>query len=250
MDVHAFLRALGRTLREARERAGRTVTEAAHDAGVSRRHWTETEAGRANPSVLVLARQAQAAGIPLSELVSAPLTLHSERIALVGLRGAGKTTVGRLLARELEVPFVELDRRVEELAGLGMAELFELEAEDSFRRFEAEALERYLGEGLRSVVATGGSIVLREDTFGRLQATCHTVWLRASAEEHFERVLAQGDRRPMRDRPRARDELTALLKEREPLYARCAQTVDTSGRVAEDVAQEILAFCHERDAAG
>jgi XRE family aerobic/anaerobic benzoate catabolism transcriptional regulator len=164
-----------------------------------------------------------------------------ERVALVGLRGAGKTTVGRLLAQELEAPFVELDQRVEELAGLSLAELFALQGSEGFLRFEREALERVLGEGGRLVLAAGGSIVQDAQGFERLRATCRTVWLRAEPEEHLERVRAQGDTRPMRARPRALEELRALLAARAPLYARCELTVVTSGRMPRAVASEIAA---------
>jgi XRE family aerobic/anaerobic benzoate catabolism transcriptional regulator len=241
MESHAFLTELGRRLRAARLAAHKTVTEAADDAGVSRRHWTETEAGRANPSVLVLARQAEAARVSLAALVDQPWQLRrTERIALVGLRGAGKSTVGRLLAQGLEVPFVELDRRVEELAGLTLGELFELHGPDLFRRFEAEALERVLAEGERLVIATGGSIVASEETFERLRSTCRTVWLRARPEEHFRRVLEQGDRRPMGDNPRAMEELRAILERREPLYACCDLVLDTDDRTPAELVDTLL----------
>jgi len=248
MEVHVLLTALGRRLREARERTGRTVTEAAREAGVSRRHWTETEAGRANPSLLVLARQAEAVRLSLRDLVDlSPPRRRSERIALVGLRGAGKSTVGRLLARALEVPFVELDRRVEELAGLGLAELFDLHGASAFRRFEAEALEGVLAQGTRMVIATGGSIVSSPETFRRLRDTCRTVWLRAEPGEHFRRVVDQGDRRPMADNPRAMEELRAILAEREPLYAQCGLVLDTTGADPASLAERIVAESRETD---
>lgn len=241
MQLQVFLHELGRRLRAARERAGKSVTEAAKDAGVSRRHWTETEAGRANPSISVLARQADAVALRLAELVDVALPRRAtERIALVGLRGAGKSTVGRLLARELEVPFVELDRRVEELAGLSLAEIFDLHGVEVFKRYEAEALERVLAEGERTVIAAGGSIVTSPKTYERLRESCRTVWLRAAPEDHFQRVIEQGDRRPMARNPRAMDELRAILTRREPLYAQCATVINTSGRTPGDLVKEIL----------
>jgi len=244
MEIQGFLEELGRRLRRARERAELTVTESARRAGVSRRHWTETEAGRANPSILVLARQAATVGSTVAQLVEAPLdTRGSERIALVGLRGAGKSTVGRALARELEVPFVELDGRVEDLAGLSLGEIFDLHGPEGFHELEAEALERVLAEGERLVIATGGSIVARPGTFGRLRETCRTIWLRARPEEHFRRVVAQGDRRPMGRNPRAMDELRAILERREPLYAACDVVVETSGRGADEVVAAVLDAC-------
>ena len=244
MRVQGFLEELGRRLRAARERDGRSQTEVAAAAGLSRRYLTEAEAGRANPSAAVLLRLSQALRVPLRELVDVPLRSGGgERIALVGLRGAGKTTVGRLVARALEVPFVELDRRVEELSGLEIGEVFELHGAAAFHRFEGEALEAVLGEGERVVLATGGSIVDDERNFARLRATCRTVWLAARPAEHFRRVLGQGDRRPMADRPRAMEELEALLARRAPLYAMCDHHVDTSGRTPEEVATLVREAC-------
>ncbi len=242
MDVKPLLRAFGTRLRAARERAGLTLSELAERAEVSRRYVTETEAGRANPSLAKLASLADALGVGLAELVDLPLrSYRGERIALVGLRGAGKSTVGRLLADRLEVPFVELDQRVEEVAGMSLAEVFELHGAEHFHRLEAETLEEVLAEGDRVVLAVGGSIVDAPRTFDRLRRTCRTVWLRATPEEHFQRVFDSGDRRPMRDRPRAMEELRELLAGREPLYARCEVTVETSGRGADAVADEVLA---------
>lgn len=231
MKRQTFLLELGRRLRQARERAGLSVTALADAAGVSRRYVTEAEAGRANVSVLKLAELARALRVPLAGLVDHPLDTHGgERVALVGLRGAGKSTVGRALALALETPFVELDQRVEELAGLPLASVFDLHGADGYRRFEAEALERVLAEGERVVIATGGSIVTAPRTFERLRAACRTVWLTARPEDHFQRVVAQGDARPMRGRPRAMEELARLLEEREPAYASCDLAIDTSGR--------------------
>ncbi|MCY2960205.1 MAG: helix-turn-helix domain-containing protein [Planctomycetota bacterium] len=223
------LRELGHRLRARRESLGLSVSDLAVASGVSRRYLTEAEAGRANLSVLRLLDLARALEVPIQDLVresDAP----RERIALVGLRGAGKSTLGRQLALRLEVPFVELDQRVEALAGAPLGEIFSLHGEAGYHRFEAEALEAVLSEGERLVLAVGGSIVTRPSTFERLKRACRTVWLRASPAEHYERVRAQGDRRPMADRPGARAELEALLRGREPLYAACELSVDTRGR--------------------
>ena len=242
MDVQGFLEHLGQRLRQSRERRSLSVTEAAKAAGVSRRYLTEAEAGRANPSILVLGRLAAALGIELPELlaIQAP-TKKLERVALVGLRGAGKSSVGRHLARTLETPFVELDRRVEELAGLSLAEIFDLHGSEGFHRFEARALERVLSEGERVVIATGGSIVTSEPNYRRLLDTCRTVWLRAQPHEHFQRVLEQGDRRPMQDDPSAMDQLREILRRREPQYEQCEVTLDTSGREPAALADTIVA---------
>jgi len=241
MSAQALLARLGARLRARREERGLPLSELARLAGVSRRHLTEAEAGRANLTVALLQRLAEALGATPAELFAEAEERAGERIALVGLRGAGKTSVGRILARELEVPFVELDARVEELAGLGLGELFDLHGAEAFRRYEGEALERVLAQGNRWVLATGGSLVTSPATFERLRATCRTVWLRAEPEEHFARVLAQGDRRPMHARPRAMQELRAILERRAPLYARCELAVSTSARTPEEVARAVLA---------
>lgn len=239
----ALLADLGRRLRALREAQGLSVSELARLAGLSRRHLTEVEAGRANPSITCLQDLGGGLGVGLAELLPGAergAVARGGRIALLGLRGAGKSTVGRALALALEVPFVELDRRVEELAGLPLAQVFELHGSAGFRRLEAEALERVLAEGERLVLATGGSIVTSAETFARLRRTCHTVWLRARPEEHLERVAAQGDRRPMAGRPRALDELKELLAEREPLYARCELAFDTTARPVGDVVEQLV----------
>lgn len=234
MDRFDLFRELGRRLRGAREAAGLSVTQLAEAAGVSRRHITEAEAGRANLSVGKLFDLSEALGVPLRHLFD--LAPHKPaRVALIGLRGAGKSSLGRALALRLEVPFVELDQRVEELAGLSLASIFELHGASGFRRFEAEALEKVLAEGERFVLATGGSIVTSSETFSRLRATCHTVWLKATPEDHYARVVAQGDLRPMRGRPRAVEELRSLLEAREPLYSQCEHTVFTSGSTPEQI---------------
>lgn len=236
IERKAFLYALGQSLRSAREAAGLGVSGLAAAAQVSRRHVTEAEAGRANLSIAKLAALADALDVRLPRLLDFELgPARHGRIALVGLRGAGKSSVGRKLALALEAPFVELDQRVEELAGLSLAALFELHGEAGFRALEAEALEKVLAEGERVVLATGGSLVNSTATFARLRKTCHTVWLRAAPQEHYERVLAQGDSRPMRGRPRALDELRELLAQREPLYRRAATTVDTSNKTVDEV---------------
>lgn len=227
MDEQALLSELGRRLRAARERRGSTLSDLAREAGLSRRYLTDAEAGRANLSVVKLFALCGSLGLRPRDLLDLDPPRRG-RVALVGLRGAGKSTIGRKLALALEAPFVELDQRIEELAGLSLAAIFELHGTGGFRRLEAEALEKVLSEGERLVVATGGSIVTSETTFERLLGTCHTVWLKARPEDHYARVLSQGDQRPMRGRPRALEELTALLAAREPQYSRCETVVDTS----------------------
>jgi XRE family aerobic/anaerobic benzoate catabolism transcriptional regulator len=241
METQALLRRLGKRLREAREGAGLASSELARRAGLSRRTLTEIEAGRGNPTVTSLAALARGAGVSLERLLAHDEgELRRSRIALVGLRGAGKSTVGRRLALLREVPFVELDQRVEELAGLSLGAIFELHGPERYRELQARALESVLGAGENLVLAAGGSIVDDEATFARLRQTCHTVWLRARPEDHLARVAAQGDLRPMRGRPRALEELEELLSHRAPAYGRAEHAVDTSGRGVEQVVEELL----------
>ncbi|MFN0242466.1 MAG: shikimate kinase [Planctomycetota bacterium] len=240
MERQRLLQDLGRRLRAARERRGLSVSALAAAAGVSRRHLTEAEAGRANFGVALLFELARALGVRAAELIDVEVASR-ERVALVGLRGAGKSTVGRALALALEVPFVELDQRVEERAGLRLGEIFDLHGAAYFHQLEGEALEQVLSEGERVVLAAGGSIVASESNFARLRDACRTVWLKASAADHMQRVLAQGDRRPMRERPRAMEELEALLAKREASYAQCEITIDTSERSVEDIERAVRA---------
>ena len=217
-----------------------TVTELAERAGLSRRYVTEAEAGRANLTVLKLARIASALRLPLGDLCDLPeFGPPTERVALVGLRGAGKSTVGRLLAKELEVPFVELDERVERRAGLSLAAIFDLQGVETYRRYEREALEEVLSEGQRQVIATGGSIVTSDATYARLRESCRTVWLQAAPEEHLQRVLDQGDHRPVEGHPRALDELREILERRGGLYALADRRIRTSERTPEDVVGDL-----------
>ena len=237
-----LLGALGRRLRALRERRGLNVTECAEQAGVSRRYVTEAEAGRANLTVLKLARLAAVCRVTLAELCDLPLVVAptpAERVALVGLRGAGKSTVGRALAKRLEVPFVELDERIERRAGLDLAAIFDLQGVETFRRLERETLEDVLAGGQRQVIATGGSIVTSAETYERLRESCTTVWLRAEPEDHLSRVLEQGDHRPMEGHPRALDELREILDRRADAYALADFTAETSNTAAADVAATV-----------
>jgi XRE family aerobic/anaerobic benzoate catabolism transcriptional regulator len=142
------------------------------------------------------------------------------------------------------VPFVELDQRVERLAGLSLAEIFSLHGEPGFQRYEREALEAVLAEGERSVIALSGSIVAHAANWERARAACRTVCLRARPEEHLSRVAAQGDLRPMQNRPRALDELRALLASREDGYRQCELELDTSGREPSALARELAGRLH------
>jgi XRE family aerobic/anaerobic benzoate catabolism transcriptional regulator len=167
-------------------------------------------------------------------------------IALLGLRGAGKSSVGKHLARRLGVPFHELDALIERAAGLPLAQIFELQGEAFYRRLERETLARFLATTPAAVLATGGGVVTSPETFALLGRRCTTVWLQATPELHWRRVVRQGDRRPMRGHPGAMQELRALLAARGPLYAQAHLCIDTSGRSPAAVAEELASRLRTR----
>ena len=220
------------------------MRELAERSGVSIRFLVQLEAGRGNISVRRLADVARAFGISAAALITDRDPDEPPLIALLGLRGAGKTTIGKRLARRLRVPFVELDRRIEQKAEMSLSELFSLHGEDYYRRLERETLAEVLSERRSIVLATGGGIVASPDTYARLKQSAVTVWLRASPEDHWNRVVRQGDRRPMANHPQAMADLRALLAARQALYATAHQTVETSGRTVDEVVDEIREKLH------
>ncbi len=265
-NLAAPLGARLRTLRAARGMSRRIL---ARDSAVSERYLAELENGRANPSIGVLARIGLAIGVDIAELFTsssrdaatallerlgpedraaagALLERHfgraadkAERIALVGLRGAGKTTLGRLLAERLGWPFVELTREIERDYGADVAEILALAGQPGLRRQEHRALGRLVEERERAVIAAPGGIVAEAASLDLLLARTHTVWLTAAPEEHMARVAAQGDRRPMADNPEAMADLRAILAARSPDYARADARLDTSGRPLEDCLDDL-----------
>lgn len=229
-----LLARLGERTRRLRVDQRLTLRELAERSGVSLRFLLQIESGRANVSVRRLADVASALGTSPAALLADEEPARPI-IALLGLRGAGKTTVGRRLARRLRRPFVELDSRIEEAAGIALREIFSLHGEDYYRRLEREALGALVREHRPVVVAAGGGIVTSPEAVQLLDRHAVTVWLRADPEDHWTRVMQQGDRRPMEDQPQAMDALRALHASREPLYSRADFAVDTSGRAPDDV---------------
>jgi XRE family aerobic/anaerobic benzoate catabolism transcriptional regulator len=226
-----YLEAVGAAVRSHRERLGWSRRELAAHSGVSERFLAQLETGTGNISLRRFADIARALGTSPSALLGPADAPGSARpIALLGVRGAGKSAVGSALARRLGVAFVELDQRIEQTAGLPLGEVFALHGEAYYRRIEREVLTQLLAEPSPMVLATGGSIVNDPTNFALLRAHCRTVWLAARAEDHWNRVVAQGDQRPMAENPHAFSELRALLAARNELYARADHTIDTTGR--------------------
>jgi XRE family aerobic/anaerobic benzoate catabolism transcriptional regulator len=234
-----YLGRLGERVRAWRHGQRLTRKALAEASGVSERYLAQLETGRGNISVLLLRRVARAMGAPVEHLVREDDAPRTARIALIGLRGAGKSTLGEKLAQTLGVAFIELDREVEREAGARLDEVFALYGQDAFRRFERRALERVLNQNERAVIATGGSLVTDPSSYELLLERCYCVWLRASAQEHMTRVIAQGDLRPFKGRSAALDEIRKLLADRERLYARAPLALDTSGKTIRQSLQEL-----------
>jgi len=227
-------------VREARASRRWTIRELAERSGVSVRFLVQLEAGRGNISVKRLADLARAFSLAPADLLRDADVAAPRIVALLGLRGAGKTTIGKQLARRLRVRFVELDRQIEKEADMSLAELFSMYGEEHYRRLERETLARVLADRRAMVLATGGGIVASADTYAMLKANAITVWLRAQPEDHWKRVVSQGDRRPMADHPQAMADLRALLAAREPLYASADHTIDTSGRTVKGLVDDLF----------
>ena len=262
-----YLRLLGERIRAARARRGMTRKILARDSGVSERYLAQLETGHGNISIILLRQVAQAMGLPLADLVREgpdhpvefSLLVQSlarlepkqlaqarklmagsfgasmererrQRVALIGLRGAGKSTLGAKLAAALGIPFIELDREIERLAGMSLGALFDLYGQSAYRRYERRALESVIETHDRAVIATGGSLVSEPATFDLLLAACFTVWLTARPEEHMSRVMAQGDLRPMADNTEAMEDLRRILDGRAALYSKADATVATAGK--------------------
>jgi XRE family aerobic/anaerobic benzoate catabolism transcriptional regulator len=231
MDI---LGQLGRSIVEMRRRKGLSREALARRAGLSPRFLAEVESGCGNIAFSRLHDVATALEEPLAALVaSIPAAHHASGakrkrvVALVGLRGAGKTTIGRKLAARLRRQFTELDALIEDTAGLTLPNIFEVHGESYYRQLEREVLESFLSGKTTAVLATGGGLVTNEDTYAFLRNNCVTIWLKAHPQDHWSRVLAQ-DPRPMAGDPNAMQNLQAILRRREPLYALADFAVDTS----------------------
>jgi XRE family aerobic/anaerobic benzoate catabolism transcriptional regulator len=228
---------LSQRARLMRQQQGLTLRSLAAKSGLSLRFLMDVEAGRGNISIRRLADLADALKTTAADLV----TVHSEDpapriIALMGVRGSGKTTIGRRLARRLKMRFIELDKHIEHRAGLRLAEIFTTHGEEFYRRLERETLTDLLAGQQSMVLAVGGGLVTAPETYNLLLRQTTTVWLKARAEDCWNRVMRQGDRRPIDNYPQAREALRQLVARRDPLYARAAFSVDTS---AASIAQAV-----------
>ena len=265
-----FLLFVGTRVRELRNRRGMTRKMVALEADVSERHLAQLESGEGNISIVLLRRIAGVLNVSLAELFlpsaeepaekqkirrilerlpahrledvvlrlmrefGAEEKLRRMRIALIGLRGAGKSTLGSRLAQETKIPFIELDREIEKDTGMPLAEIFSLYGQSGYRAIEKRTLERALNESTRAVVSVGGGVVSEKETYDYLLANCYTVWIQAQPEEHMSRVIAQGDFRAMAGSDRAMEDLRRILEAREPLYRKADLVLDTSGHSVEE----------------
>ncbi len=274
----AFLAAIGRAVRRHRAKRGMTRRQLAQASKTSERYLAQIESGAGNPSASILRAIAQAldlsaaallpeagargaildllAKVPdgelleLVKLIEARVALagnadRARRIALVGLRGAGKSTLGRMLAEHLGWPFIELDRVIEEEYGASIPDLIEMAGTATFRRHERSALDRVLAAHEAAVITTAGGIVADPETYALLLRRSHTVWIKARPDDHMSRVMAQGDFRPMAANREANSkgamaDLVAILEARRADYARAEAEVDTAGAGVEQSFAELL----------
>lgn len=244
-----LLEGLGAAVRARRTERGLTLRALAKLAGVSERFLVQLEAGEGNISVARLEDVAEALGTTGAELLAGAPSSRSKTnaaapavLALVGLRGAGKSSIGAKVAARLGVPFVELDEAIAREAGMTLGAIFEIHGEAYYRQMEREVLRRLVDAGEPLILATGGSIVTDPETWGLLRRRARTVWLKATPREHWDRVVAQGDVRPMRGRPRAMNELKQLLVHRTPLYEQADVSLDTTGRAVSELVDRIAAL--------
>lgn len=269
----ALLDRIAGRVRSGRKEQGLSRRALSSASGVSERYLAELEAGRGNISVLLLARIATALDQPIEALIAdvsepdalelaarvgeappaqqdairrmldanCPATpIQAGRICLIGLRGAGKSTLGQLAAEALDAPFVELSDEIETHAGLPVAEVMALYGQEGYRQLERQAIARVRDRYDRVILAVAGGIVSESETYGLLLRHFHSIWLKAAPDDHMNRVLAQGDQRPIKGRPRPMDELNAILERRHTLYAKAEAAVETSGKSVKDAAAEVV----------
>ena len=275
LDLHtaALLRSLGTRLRQMRKSQGLSRRSLSERSGVSSRYLAKVEAGDGNISIGLLIKLAAALEQPVEHFLMADALFHSDlphvsqlyaradaamrarvlqvldpermgrqkaqRLCLVGLRGAGKSTLGVRIADTFDAPFIELNREIEKNAGMALGEIIALYGQEGYRQLEADTLTAIIDGHSRAVVAVAGGIVSEEGSFYHVLSRFHTVWLKASASEHMERVRAQGDVRPMQDNPQAMIQLRQILRSREAFYTQSDHVLDTSGKSVEQSQSEL-----------
>lgn len=272
-----YLKRLGERVRNLRARRGMTRKILARDSRISERYLAQLETGQGNISIALLRQVAGAMSVPLEDLVRdgperavehallrqrletlsqpqlaeaygllvdhfgrAPDADRKSRVALIGLRAGGKSTLGRLLAERLGVPFVEMHQEIERDSGMSLSEIFSLSGQGAYRRYERRALERVVEQHPRAVIATGGSLVSEPATFDLLLTACYTVWIQAAPEDHMRRAIEQGDLRPISGNAEAMQDLHRILDERADLYAKADAAVMTTGRSVEESLADLL----------
>jgi XRE family aerobic/anaerobic benzoate catabolism transcriptional regulator len=273
-----FLEQLGQRVRTMRALRGMSRKVLARVSGISERYIAQLESGKGNVSIVLLRRVSHAMGAHLEDLIPSAETaadwpvirdllrkatanqiaqakdilaglgsgasvqrrVSFAGIALIGLRGAGKSTLGKMLARKIGWSFVELNKEIEAQNGLSVAEIIALYGQEGFRRMEQAALGQLLARKELMVLATGGGIVSEPLTFDLILSSFYAIWLKAEPEEHMARVRSQGDLRPMADDRSAMAELRNILLSREPLYARASAVVDTAGLTVDDAAARLI----------
>lgn len=277
-DAADLLEQTGTKVRQLRSRRGMSRRDLSEHARISERYLGQLEKGRANVTLGLLHRIAGALNEPLTAFLPAGdepariiaplrdllaamteaeqtaafrlLTAEFERlrgashgVALIGMRGAGKTTLGRRLAEACGVPFIRISDVIQEIGGTDIGELVEMTGQNAYRRLEHQALEHVVRFEPTAVVEAGGGLVSEPHTFGLLTRHFQTVWIRATPEEHMQRVIDQGDLRPMADNREAMDDLKAILRERDPFYRQADHILDTSRRTPDDCLAELTAIC-------
>ena len=280
---HALISRLARRVREVRKQKGLPRRVVSEISGVSPRYLAQLEAGEGNISIVLLERVARALEVPIEALIAQKIKVNPEssrvsklyesadphvqaqvrallevpkpaaqgrrvgRICLLGLRGAGKSTLGTLLGEALDIPLVELSSLIEEETGMPLSEVRSLYGADGFRRLEVEALDRVIAMPDPVIVTVSGGLAEQEAPYARLLERFHTIWLRAAPAEHVERVRVQGDLQPIRDQPLAMAQIKSLMETRAPLYARAQAQIDTSGQSVQSSLRALVALIRENN---
>lgn len=275
---HALISRLARRVREVRKQKGLPRRVVSEISGVSPRYLAQLEAGEGNISIVLLERVARALEVPIEALIARKISLSNQaqqfsalydtasadvqaqikallvsdaraeydlrrgRICLLGLRGAGKSTLGTLLSEALDIPLIELSLLVEQETGMPLSEVRSLYGANGFRRLEVEALDRVIAMPKPVIVTVSGGLAEQEAPYARLLERFHTIWLRATPAEHVERVRVQGDLQPLKDQPLALTQIKTLMDTRAPLYARAQAQLDTSGESPQNSLRALVAL--------